>query len=77
MFCKRCILDNHGIYAYRTNTKRITDPCCTLCINIPEFHKPILFQFRLLSGVFIDTALKMARQRIENIAEIRDYIKAH
>ena len=39
-------------------------------------HKPVLLQFRLLSGVFIDTALQMVRKRIENVAEIRGYIKA-
>ena len=49
---------------------------CTLCLNITEIHKPVLLQFRLLSGVFIDTALKMVRKRIENVAEIRGYIKA-
>ena len=33
-------------------------------------------QFRLLSGVFIDTALKRVRKQIDNVAEIRGYIKA-
>ena len=49
---------------------------CTLCLNIIEIHKPVLLQFRFLSGVFIDTALKMVRKRIEHVAEIRGYIKA-
>ena len=41
-----------------------------------EIHKPVLLQFPLLSDVVIDTALKMVKKRIENVAEIRDYIKA-
>ena len=45
-------------------------------MNILEIHKPVLLQFRLLSGVFIDTALKMVRKRIRNVAEIRGYIYA-
>ena len=55
----------------KTNTKRMTDHYCTLCINILEIHKPFLLQFRLFSGVLIDTVLKMVRKRIENVAEIR------
>ncbi|MES9895277.1 MAG: CHAD domain-containing protein, partial [Candidatus Thiodiazotropha endolucinida] len=35
-----CILDNHGIYLHKTNTKRMTDHHCILCINILEIHKP-------------------------------------
>ena len=38
--------------------------------------KPVLLQFRLFSGVLIDTALKMIRKRIENVSEIKGYIKA-
>ena len=45
-------------------------------MNILEIHKPVLLQFRLLSGVLIDTALKMVRKRIRNVAEIRGYIYA-
>ena len=38
-----CILNNHGIYLYKTHTKRMTDYYCTLYINILEIHKPVLF----------------------------------
>ena len=54
----------------------MTDHYCTLCINILKIHKLVLLQFRLLSDVLIDTALKMVRKRIENVAEFRSYIKA-
>ena len=40
-----CILDNHGIYLYKTITKRMTDYYCTLRINILEIHIQVLFQF--------------------------------
>ena len=71
----QCILNNHGIDLYKTNTKRMTYYYCTLCINILEIYKPVLLQFLLLSDVFIDTVLKMVRKRNENVAEIRGYIK--
>ena len=60
---------------YKPITKRMTDHYCILCINILEIHKPVRSQYRLLSGVFIDIALKMVRKRIQNVAEIRGYIK--
>lgn len=53
----------------------MTDHLGILCINILEIHKPILLQFSLLSGVFIDTAFKKVRKGIENVAENRGYIK--
>ena len=62
------IPDNHGIHLYKTNMKQLTDHYYTLCINILEINKRVLLQFRLLSGVFIDTALKMVRKQIENVA---------
>ena len=62
-FCKR---NEHSIiYLYKTNTKRMTYHYCTSCINILGIDKLVLLQFRLLSGVFINTALKMVRKRIE------------
>ena len=76
MFQTQSILDNHAIYLYKISTKRMTVHYCTLCINILEIYKPVLLQFRLLSGVVIDAALKMVRKQIENVAEIRGYIKA-
>ena len=76
-FQMTCIQDTHGIYLYKTNTKGMTDNYCTLCINIFEIYKTVLWQFRLLSGVVLETALKRVRKRIENVAEIRYYIKAH
>ena len=70
------ILDNHRLDLYKTNTcmKWMTDHYCTLCIYKLEIHKLVLLQFRLLSDVLIDTALKMVRKWIENVAEIRGYI---
>ena len=75
LFQRQCLLNNHGIYLYKTNAKQMTNHYCTLCINILEIHKPVLLQFRLLSGVVIDTVLKMVRKRIENVAENRGYVK--
>ena len=72
----QCILNNHGIYLYKTNTKRMTDHYCILFTNILEIHKQVLLQFRLLSDVVMNTPLKMVRKRIENVAEIWGYIKA-
>ena len=76
-FCKRTVYaTNTGKNLYKTNRKRMADHYCTLCINIHEIHKPVLLQFWLLSGVLIDTALKMVRKWSENDAEIRVYIKS-
>ena len=71
------ILNNHWPYWYKTSTTRMTDCFCTLCINILDIHKLVLLQFRLLSGVLIDTVLKIVRKLIENVAEIMGYIKYH
>ena len=75
-FQTQCMLDNQGIYMYKTNTKLMIDHHCTLCINILEIHKPVLLQFRLLSGVLIDIALNKVRKRIDTAADLGGYIKA-
>ena len=70
-----CILDNHGIYLYKTSLEPMTDHHWKLYVNMLEIQKPVLLQFHLLAGVVINTSLKMVRKGIENVAEIRGYIK--
>ena len=43
IFQTQSILDNHAIYLYKISTKRMTDHECTLCINILEIYKSVLF----------------------------------
>ena len=53
----------------------MTDHHWKLYVNMLEIQKPVLLQFQLLAGVVINTSLKMVRKGIENVAEIRSYIK--
>ena len=69
-------LRNHESCVYKYQYK-LVHRCFKLLDYVYKYkiHKPVPFQFRLISGVLIYTLSKMSGKRIENVADIRGYIK--
>ena len=69
-------LRNHESCVYK-NQYKLVHRCFKLLDYVYKYkiHKPVPFQFRLISGVLIYTLSKMSGKRIENVADIRGYIK--